>query len=208
MRGTIERRTSGAKALITRFLHGEDDALRSKHFPHPQPTSRSRRKTPKIFLLSASGNAPNLDLKHMTIIDTARPLAPASDGFLTDAGVNDLASPFDVTRHTDIDRYYRIHVIPPNATVHGSLLYMRIYMRRTHDRRQSAIAGTQQGLMAHKAQLPHKRRLRRILPPKGRIWRLRRTLPPKVSTFSLLMRLAPPRTVTDRHDPQLFSSTT
>jgi hypothetical protein len=115
----------------------------------------------------------------VTIIYMAHLPAPASDGFLPDAGVNDPASPFDVTRQTDVDRYYRIHAIPPNATVYGSL----IYMRRTPDGRQSAIAGTQQGLKALKAlkaQLPHKRRLRRILPPKVRKRRLRRTLPPKV----------------------------
>ena len=179
--GTIERRTSGANALITRFLHGEDDALRSKHFPAPSTHSRSRPKSPKVFLLSPSGNTRNLDLRHVTIISTAHPPAPASDGFLADAGVPDLASPFDVTRQTNVDRYYRIHVIPPNATVYGSF----IYMRRTHDGGQLAIAGTQQGHKALKAQLPHKRRLRRILPPKVRKRRLRRTLPPKVSTFNL-----------------------
>ncbi len=38
---------------------------------------------------------------------------PARDGFLPDAGVHQLALPFDVTWKTDIDRDYRIHAISP-----------------------------------------------------------------------------------------------
>jgi hypothetical protein len=46
--------------------------------PHPQPTSHSRRQNPKIFLLSASGNVRNLDLRHMTILYTAHYTAAPS----------------------------------------------------------------------------------------------------------------------------------
>jgi hypothetical protein len=82
------------------------------------------------------------------------PPRPVTD-FFRDAGVNDLASPFDVTRQTNVDRYYRIHVIPPNATVYGSFIYVEMtYMRRAHDGRQSAIAGTQQGLKRLRENLP------------------------------------------------------
>jgi hypothetical protein len=47
-------------------------------FPHPQPTSRSRRQNPKNILLSASGNVRNLDLRHVTILYTAHPTAAPS----------------------------------------------------------------------------------------------------------------------------------
>jgi hypothetical protein len=42
----------------------------------PPPTPGA--KTPKIFLLSASGNVRNLDLRHVTILYTAHPTAAPS----------------------------------------------------------------------------------------------------------------------------------
>ena len=80
LRGTIEKRTSGAKALINRlccttrlmpFVQGI--------FPHPQPASRSRRQNPKNILLSASGNVRNLDLRHVTILYTDPTAAPSGN---------------------------------------------------------------------------------------------------------------------------------
>jgi hypothetical protein len=47
-------------------------------FPHPQPPSASGAETPKIFLLSASGNVRNPDLRHVTILYTAPPPRPAA----------------------------------------------------------------------------------------------------------------------------------
>jgi hypothetical protein len=78
LRGTIEKRTSGAKALINRlFLYDTPDALRSKHFPAPSAHPPAPgAKTLKIFLLSASGNVHNLDLRHVTILYTATTPAP------------------------------------------------------------------------------------------------------------------------------------
>jgi hypothetical protein len=53
LRGTIEKRTSGAKALISRlFCTTRLMPFVQSVFPHPQPTSRSRRQNPKnIFAI-------------------------------------------------------------------------------------------------------------------------------------------------------------